>query len=353
MGQQADEPAPLSGIEQGVGLAAGLWLVIGLFLDGWAHDDARPESFFTPWHGVLYSGFAVAAVTAVEVVRRRHAPGRAFGEALPRGHGLTLLGLGVFAVGALGDLAWHEGFGIEIGVEALLSPTHLVLLIAGLLLLSAPIRTAWASPAVQVDRLGPFLPVILDLALLAAVSAFFLAYLSPFINDAAAQRFDPTGLPHDHPSDNVAELRQMLGLASILVTTVVLAVPAIVVLRRWRPPAGAMTWLLALLVFFLVGLDQFEEWFLLVPAVVAGLVIDLTWQRLGTPLAVAAGTGVLWTGYFVAHALMGDPVRWSAELVGGAVVSGALVALAIAVAAPDDARLADFEPDEQTAGVAA
>jgi hypothetical protein len=38
------------------------WLVGGLFVDGWAHNTRpRLESFFTPWHGLFYSGFAAAA----------------------------------------------------------------------------------------------------------------------------------------------------------------------------------------------------------------------------------------------------------------------------------------------------
>lgn len=39
----------------------GAWLVIGVVVDGWAHNNDKPETFFTPWHGVFYSGFAVCA----------------------------------------------------------------------------------------------------------------------------------------------------------------------------------------------------------------------------------------------------------------------------------------------------
>ena len=41
-----------------------IWFIFGLYLDGWAHNNIGGlESFFTPWHAVFYSGFAV--VTAV------------------------------------------------------------------------------------------------------------------------------------------------------------------------------------------------------------------------------------------------------------------------------------------------
>src|SRR3546814_7680376 len=109
--------------ERTVAVAFGIWMVVGLFLDGWAHDNNKPESFFTPWHGVLYSGFAAATLAAVLVAARSRTSDRPWRETLPAGHGLTLAALAVFAVGAGGDLVWHEAFGVEVGVEALLSPT--------------------------------------------------------------------------------------------------------------------------------------------------------------------------------------------------------------------------------------
>src|SRR5262245_15933914 len=43
-------------------LAASAWLVGGAYLDNWAHAHiATLDTFFTPWHGALYSGFAACA----------------------------------------------------------------------------------------------------------------------------------------------------------------------------------------------------------------------------------------------------------------------------------------------------
>jgi len=55
---------------------AGLGLLGGLYLDGWAHVHLRGlESFFTPWHGVLYTGFLLqpteATMCAVSASLRR------------------------------------------------------------------------------------------------------------------------------------------------------------------------------------------------------------------------------------------------------------------------------------------
>ncbi|GAA3288593.1 hypothetical protein GCM10020218_054750 [Dactylosporangium vinaceum] len=46
-----------------VALAA-VWLTAGLFMDGWAHSHVPDlETFFTPWHAILYSGYAALAVS--------------------------------------------------------------------------------------------------------------------------------------------------------------------------------------------------------------------------------------------------------------------------------------------------
>lgn len=39
-------------------------------------------------------------------------------------------------------MLWHSRFGIEAGIEALLSPTHLVLALGGMLMVSGPLRAA-------------------------------------------------------------------------------------------------------------------------------------------------------------------------------------------------------------------
>jgi hypothetical protein len=59
------------------GLSA--WVVAGMVLDAWAHQNlSRLETFFTPWHAVLYSG--VAAVMAW-MAGRRSPPGGRVGTA--------------------------------------------------------------------------------------------------------------------------------------------------------------------------------------------------------------------------------------------------------------------------------
>lgn len=310
-----------------VAVVFGLWMVIGLFLDGWAHDNSKPESFFTPWHGVLYAGFTAAASAAVLIGLRSRTAGRPWQETLPSGHGLTLVALAAFAAGAVGDLIWHETLGIEVGVEALLSPTHLLLLTGGLVALSAPFRIAWASGD-QAPGLRAFAPTVIALALLTALVGFFLLYLSPFINDPAGARFDRLpGITHEHPSSDVGELQQLLGIASILMTSVLLAVPAHLLLRRWRPPAGAFTVLFGVVTFLFVGLNGFSQPSLILAGIAAGAVTDALTDRAAPPVAVAAGVTVMWLAYFGLYQLAEGGVAWTAELwMGTTVLAGMLTA---------------------------
>jgi len=119
-------------------------LIGGVWLDNWAHTHGKVDkSFFTPWHAVLYSAFAVAAVFLVMSLVRNHNKGYPWREALPPGYDLSLLGVIVFAAGGVLDMIWHILFGIEVSVEALLSPTHLILafgLVLGAAVLSLFLR---------------------------------------------------------------------------------------------------------------------------------------------------------------------------------------------------------------------
>lgn len=328
---------PLSRHSQIAGAAFGLWMVVGLFLDGWAHDNNQPETFFTPWHGVLYSGFAAAGAAAVLVALRSRQPGRPVLATLPRGHGLTLAALAVFAVGAVGDLVWHETLGIEVGVEALLSPTHLVLLVGGVVALSAPVRAAWNDSPTVPASLREFAPTVFSLSLLAALIGFFLLYLSPFVNDAAGTEFARLpGATHEHPSTDAAELRQLLGIASILVTTLVFTVPGLLMLRRWQPPAGSFTVLFTTITVLFAGLDEFAQPWTILAGIAGGIAADAVRRRWAPWAVVALAAVVLWSGYFATYHLTAGGVAWSPALWSGTIVLAGLVAatLGLVSAAP-------------------
>jgi hypothetical protein len=72
--------------------------ISGLFLDGWAHTHGRvDETFFTPWHAVLYGGYLACAVVLLGALAQHAARGYRWRQALPSGYGLSLIGAGLWA----------------------------------------------------------------------------------------------------------------------------------------------------------------------------------------------------------------------------------------------------------------
>jgi hypothetical protein len=177
------------------------WLIAGIGLDGWAHNnlEGQQESFFTPWHGVFYSGFAATALWVVWLVQPQRAEHPTWTQAVPVGYGLGLVGVAVFAVGGVGDLLWHQAFGIEQNIAALLSPTHLLLFTGVALILLAPFRAAWSSPEPPSANLLDLVPAFLSITLLTALVAFFFQYSSLFSIDLAFSASEPVRLPQGQP----------------------------------------------------------------------------------------------------------------------------------------------------------
>ena len=125
--------------------ALSVWLIGGFYIDLWAHAHGEvDDTFFTPWHAVLYTGaasFGVAMGLLAIFGGPRGIPAR---HVLPGPYRQAFMGSLVFAAAGVFDLAWHTVLGFEVDVEALLSPSHLILATGGLLMIGGPIRSAAA-----------------------------------------------------------------------------------------------------------------------------------------------------------------------------------------------------------------
>jgi len=180
-------------------VALSAWWLGGPYLDGWAHRHVPAlETFFTPWHAVLYSGFAACAVALLVTLARNLRCGYSWRKSLPAGYGLSLVGAAIFLVAGALDLLWHTLFGIERSVEALLSPTHLLLATGGVLLVSGPLRAAWRRlpPGARLTwRTGA--PALLALLYCYSGLAFFTQYAHPFVTNWAAIPISATSAQSD------------------------------------------------------------------------------------------------------------------------------------------------------------
>lgn len=318
-----------------VTVAAGTWMVLALFADGWAHQNVPGlDTFFTPWHLALYSGFLAAAAWVGVLALRRRRPGQVgrrspweLSRSLPAGYPLAAAGVLVFGAGGVLDLLWHTAFGVEVGIDALLSPSHLILLAGALLLLTAPVRAAWLSSAELPARFRVRLPELLSLTLTTGLVAFFLIYVSAFLRPGVNEAF--VNVPEGAAGHEEAQLPAIATLGAYLLTTALIVVPLLLLARRALFPRGAATLLIGTVVWLSAGLQEFARLELPIAATIAAVVVDVVLVRLDRirgldararlPLVGALIPAVLWPAQLAAIAST-DAIRYPIALWTGVVV---------------------------------
>jgi hypothetical protein len=332
--------AAMSWGEDLVTMLLSTWLIAGLAVDGWAHTNLTElETFFTPWHALFYSGFLATACWILWATARRRAPGRALLAAVPAGYELGMAGLVLFALGGLGDMLWHVAFGIEVGVDALLSPTHLLLYSGIFLIVTSPLRAAWRREADWVrPAIKAFAPVLLSATLAASLTSFMFLYLSPFFHTDIGS--DEAGFlsANYRGSEYLNFLSSRGGVATFLLSTVVLVAPVLLMLRRWRLPFGSCAVLFGAVATVIQGVSAFNHRELIVAAVAGGVLADLlaVWLKPGpsVPGRFRSFAGMaplaLWGAYVTAVALT-EGIGWELELWSGAVLWTGLLGLGLSV----------------------
>jgi len=315
-------PAPIGGtaLDWWMTLGAG-WMLVGLYLDGWAHRHIpNLETFFTPWHGLLYSGFFATFGLLGLIAWRNHARGWPWLESVPPGYGLSLIGMLIFLLGGVGDLLWHALFGIEADIEALLSPTHLILAIGGTVIGAGPFRAAWrriesgGGPPALINHL----PMLLSLTFGWSVLTFFTQYTHPFIHPWASG-----------PAPDEMSNPQRMGLSAILIQSAFMSGFILLVVRRWLLPFGSLTIMLTVNAA-LMGILELDFRFIAV-GLPAGLAADGLIHRLSPSLSplrfrlFAFTVPVIYLAcYFAVLALTGG-LWWPIDLWAGAIIMAGIV----------------------------
>jgi hypothetical protein len=315
----------------------GLWLLLAVFLDGWAHLNLPGlETFFTPWHAALYSGMAVTALWTAWVIWSNRAPGQPLSEAIPAGYRGTVVGVALFALAGGLDLVWHETMGIEISLDALVSPTHLLLGFSLFLILGTAVRSARSA-----SRAGSFAwttAELLAVILMTGLGAFFLIYCSAFVRSGPTAAFIP--MPIGTPGRIQSELPVIITLASYLLTTALIVAPFLFTLSAaGHPVRGIVTMLVAVVAWLPAGMIGLRPVTIAgaAGATVAAVLADvlLAWLPkawLGRRLPAVTGglAALVWAGQLLAFGLV-DGIRWPVSLWLGAVVLSAATAAGLAV----------------------
>lgn len=218
-----------------------MWFLAGIYLDGWAHNHGKVDNtFFTPWHAVFYSGYLVSALTLALIVLITHRNGKVWQRDLPPSIRTAIVAAPLFALAGIGDLWWHTTFGIETGIEPLLSPPHLVLASSMFFVVVANARND--NPLLAtVQRI----PVVLSTLAGWSVVTFMLQFNHPYgIIWPETVRSGDTGI--------------MVGIVGLLANTL-LTTGVAVWMQRQRMPSGAFTFVLVgnALLIALMG-DQYR-----------------------------------------------------------------------------------------------
>jgi hypothetical protein len=299
-------------------------VVLGGYVDGWAHRHLAStlETFFTPWHALLYGAYSATGVALFAAIFAGRPTAGSWRAAIPRGYGWAVVGAIAVGIGGSLDLAWHTMFGIEVGVEALLSPTHLLLAGGFVLMFAAPIRAQLPSNATQ---------LLWRAAAAVALVVADLMFISQFVNPFAEY----------YPSYDVGS-GLVPGIAAILIQSAVLAGGLVVLasLGRLRPGmAGLPIVLPAVGVAVIAGTEIVIGAAVLAAAVLEILVArldgrvmarDLRWML---PLTLA----ILWAAY-EAILDLAFGLNWTAHVWAGAIALGAICAWLVVYVAGDRRR---------------
>ncbi|MGH7737407.1 MAG: hypothetical protein ACREMP_06020 [Candidatus Tyrphobacter sp.] len=152
-----------------------VWIVAGFFADAWAHGHVPVESFFTPYHAVFYTGILVLLAIVVGFALRNLLRGVPLRQCVPAPYRVAIIGFPIFILAGVGDYFWHKIVGLEVGVDALLSPTHQALGLGMFFLASGPIRSVLADRQRATTLLRQF-PLLLGLLAWYGLTHFGTAY---------------------------------------------------------------------------------------------------------------------------------------------------------------------------------
>lgn len=328
LGKGRDEPA--TGGEERLLLGAGGILLLGLLSDGWAHTNlaGELESFLTPWHGLIGLGLALTAVVVLRTVGVRRTGGAGARDGVPPGWGLAVVGVFGFGLGFIGDGIWHTAFGIESDVDALLSPTHLLMAGSMLAIFTAPLRAR--------DVLGRDTRLTAVEIVAAGFACFVVAFFTLW-GWTVSWGLGGDWFERDTPA---YELGQTAGLAGPLLITGILIGTVTALLRRGRPAPGALGLLVVAVPAAVAAVDEFRHPELLLAFVLGAAVLEL---GIHGPLpertpawAATVGWAVsTWSTFWLLTVLV-QGQGWDVELYPGSVILCAALAAALTVTSSHD-----------------
>ncbi|MDE2480971.1 MAG: hypothetical protein KGN02_02130 [bacterium] len=215
--------------------AASLWISWAFFIDAWSHENLPYETFFTWAHGLIYGGMVV--LVAVLAIMRKE---------IPAAYRVPLIGVPIFLLGGMLDLGWHSLFGIEEGVDIILSPTHETIGLGLMLVSSAPLFSALRYRS-EMRTLRDHLPMIFSLASWLVMVHFATAYATDPAAGIVNAPPDASAFSANYFTATAISYYKLVGgVVILLLQSFIMASFVLFIASRFETRPGALTLLLVL-----------------------------------------------------------------------------------------------------------
>lgn len=240
-------------------------VIIGFTLDFREHrlgKSFEEEGYITLFHSLAFlSFFAILLGVFFVVLYNRFSCNDKWIKTIPKNYGTSIIGIFLFCLSSLTDFIWHIIFGFESGVEAITSPSHILMGIGFVLLIISPLRKIWLKRNLEKKEiyLGVF-----SFSLIITTIILFTLYSNPIMN------LVPTFRASSYASIDLFNLR---GITNILIFNIILMASIIMLLRRFTLPIGSITIILTTVSLISVF---FSHNFVFLPAfVISGVLADI------------------------------------------------------------------------------
>ncbi|MCA9836141.1 MAG: hypothetical protein KC422_04480 [Trueperaceae bacterium] len=249
-----------------------LLLSAGIYMDGWSHIEYGPDqSVFSEYHLLFYSSLAVIGLWLIGHAYRYLRQGYNGLNALPAGYLVSFFGVLIFGIGGVLDLTGHSFFGFEADMEALLSPTHMMLFIGWAMIAVGPARAASVRRRREGKEPGllSFLPALISWTMVANVFAFAGMAYFPTVNNAwmlADWRTTVEWYGHS------------LGVMGTMAQSVLMVGTALWLVHSFKLPGGSFTFFFSLFALLMTITSFIPEF---IPVFIAtGILMDVLYVLL-------------------------------------------------------------------------
>ena len=308
----------------------------GVYLDGWSHGTFGPDqSVFSEYHLLFYTSLVAISFWLFGTAILNYRQGFSGFSALPAGYKLSALGIIIFGLTGVMDLAGHALFGFEVDLEALFSPSHMGLFLGWSLISIGPAQAAlYRQFHLTKDQSGTtslikMLPTLFAWASLLNVLAF--VSMNFF---ATTQQWM---LVDERPG--VDFYGQLLGIMGVIIQTAIIVGCVTWLTLRFRLPIGSFSF------FFLIyalydSINRFD--FAMVPVfLVTGILSDVLYaflkpnatRQLQFHVFNVLTAAILWGSFytFLFATNFGGGVWYTPYIWTGSIAQGVVTALLVSL----------------------